>query len=108
MQLRRMIGVALFWLAGSAVPLHAEQHYPESIGVGEVVELDLAAGTVIIEGYRYRYAPDIPVQVGGSPTDMSMLAPGMQIQFRFLRVPNDLREVVEIRQIPPGVTIQRL
>ena len=109
MQVRVIMGALVMLFALAAAPLAAEeQHYPESIGVGEVVETELASGTIIIEGYRYRYGPELAVQIGGSPSDVTQLVPGMQIQFRFLRIPNDLREVLEIRQIPPGVTIQRL
>jgi len=108
MKLRTILGIASVWLLGGFTPALAEQAFPESIGTGEVVELDQQAGTIIIEGYRYRYAPGIPVQIGGSASDISLLAPGMRIQFRFLRVPDDLREVIEIREIPPGVKIYRL
>jgi len=80
--------------------------YPESIAAGEVVEVDLEARLMIIEGYRYPLRAGIPVQIGGSASDVSLLTPrGMLIQYRFLRVPDDLREVVEIRQVPPGVQI---
>jgi hypothetical protein len=108
MSLRAILGMVFLWLAGAVMPLQAAQAWPESIGTGEVVEVDFEAGTMIIEGYRYRYAPGLPVQIGGAASDVSLLVPGMQIQFRFLRIPNDLREVVEIRQIPPGVSIYRL
>lgn len=119
MKLRAILGALMFWLAGSGSPLLAqtgsdlpaltqERSYPESIATGIVVETDFAAGTMVIEGYRYRFAPDIPVQIGGSASSVTMLTPGMKVQFRFLRVPDDLRELVEIREIPPGVDIQRL
>ena len=108
MHLRAIVGMVFLWLVGAVMPLQAEQAWPESIGTGEVVEVDYEAGTMIIEGYRYRFAPGIPVHIGGALSDVGLLVPGMQIQFRFLRIPEDLREVVEIRQIPPGVPIHRL
>lgn len=108
MKLRSLFGILVVWLAGIMTPALAEQAFPESIGTGEVVEVDQQAGTIIIEGYRYRFAPGIPVQIGGSASDISLLTPGMRIQFRFLRVPDDLREVIEIREVPPGVKIYRL
>jgi hypothetical protein len=106
MKVRALFGALVVWLAGSGVPLLAD--FPESIGIGVVVETDPAAGTMIIEGYRYRAPAGIPVQVGGVTGTVADLLPGMQVQFRFLRIPNDLRELVEVRQIPPGVPIQRL
>ena len=119
MKLRAILGALMLWLAGSGSPLLAQDgseppllgqasSYPESIGTGIVVETDFAAGTMVIEGYRYRFAPDIPVQIGGGAASVTMIVPGMKVQFRFLRVPDDLRELVEIREIPPGVDIQRL
>jgi hypothetical protein len=108
MWLRMLLVTVLVWLNGGAPSAYAQPAFPESIGTGEVVEVDLSAGTIIIEGYRYRFAPGLPVQIGGGSSDVSLLAPGMKIQFRFLRVPDDLREVIEIREIPPGVKIYRL
>jgi hypothetical protein len=109
MNARALLGALVVWLAGSGAPLFAEeQQFPESIGTGIVVEADPAAGTMIIEGYRYRAPPGVLVQVGGVTGTVADLLPGMQVQFRFLRIPDDLRELVEVRQIPPGVEIQRL
>ena len=106
--LRALAGVLLMWFAGGAGVARAEeQRYPESIGEGIVVETDVAAGTMMIEGYRYRFAPDLPVQIGGTASRVDAVAPGMVVQFRYLRVPDDLRELVEIRQVPPGVQIIR-
>ena len=80
---------------------------PESESVSDAVSFPVA-GTMIIEGYRYRAPAGIPVQIGGVTGTVADLLPGMQVQFRFLRIPNDLRELVEVREIPASVTLQRL
>jgi hypothetical protein len=105
---RLLLGIAALWLATGAPAIHAETRHPESIATGIIVETDFAAGTIIIEGYRYRIAPDIEVQIAGSHGAVTMLRPGMKVQFRFLRVPRAMRELVEVREIPQHVEIQRL
>jgi len=113
MRIRWIGNLVLVWLAGTVLPLHAqdqpalEESLPESIGVGIVNEMDAAAGTMVIEGYLYRFAPEIPVQTGGMISAAPLVEPGMQVQLRYLHMPDGSRELLELRQIPPGVEIER-
>lgn len=79
----------------------------EEIDSGIVETLEPAQGTIIIEGYRYVLAPDVAVQMNGVAGTAADLAVGMQVQFRFLRVPGQLPQLLELRVIPPERRIYR-
>jgi hypothetical protein len=101
------LALAIGFAALAAAPgLASESPDAESIGAGVVEEIDLAAGTLIIEGYRYRFAPQIPVRIGGVPGAATQVTPGMRMQYRFVRAPDAHRQLLEMREIPPGVVIE--
>lgn len=80
---------------------------PEAIGSGLVEAVEYASMTLIIEGYRYRTAPDLRVEQGGAAADIATLVPGTKVQFRYLRHPQGLPEVIAIRVVPDGYEIRR-
>lgn len=77
------------------------------VGVGVVDVLDLATGTIVIEGYRYQAAADVPVESNGVSASLASLLPGVQVQFRFLRVPGALRQLLEVRVVSANQRIHR-
>jgi hypothetical protein len=79
----------------------------EEIDSGIVEALESARGTVVIEGYRYVLAQDVPVQMNGVAAAAADLAVGMQVQFRFLRVAQQLPRLLEVRVVPPEHRIYR-
>jgi hypothetical protein len=109
-----LCAAALVWVAGSVLPVTAEEAlppeigtgFPELIDAGVVEETDMAAGWMIVDGYRYRFTPDVPVQIGGSGASVGLVTAGMRLQIRYLRLPDGPRELLEAREIPPGVRVE--
>jgi len=74
---------------------------------GTVFEMEWGSQTAIINGYRYRFAPDAKVQIDGSYGAWSMLKEGTNVDFLF-RLDNDMtrRTIMELYTLPPGYPMQ--
>jgi hypothetical protein len=102
-----LIGSVLIAVAPAAaaepLAIDNETPWPLVLTAGEIQALDLANHTLIANGLRYTVALDVQVQIGGGAGAFTLLEPGMQIAFEYLRISDEERRVVRIRQMPPGV-----
>jgi hypothetical protein len=81
---------------------------PEKERYGIIQELDFGANTMIFEGYRYRMAPELTVEIRGTYGAFTMLQPGMKAKVTYrLNSPSD-REVVRIEQLPDNYPLERV
>jgi hypothetical protein len=107
--IRLLLAAALLALGGSSMAEEVLPSYmaPEKQRYGIIQELDFGANTMIFEGYRYRMAPELEVEIRGSYGAFTMLQPSMKalITYRVLS-PSD-REVVRIEQLPDNHAIDR-
>jgi len=78
----------------------------EKTRAGVIQQLDFAAGTMIVDGYRYYSAPELRVEIGGSYGAFTMLQVGMKVQIVYRLVSESRRDLVEVKQIPDNFTIE--
>lgn len=79
----------------------------ESVDMGIVEALEPERGSIVIEGYRYLMAADVPVDMMGIAATTTALAVGMPVHFRLVRVPGELPRLLEVRVVPPDRRIIR-
>ena len=106
-RLYRMLLVGALLLIGSASfaePFTA----PEKERYGIIEALDFGANTMIFEGYRYRMAPEVVVQIRGSYGAFTMLQPGMKAKITYRVHSQSDREVVLIEQLPDNYPLERV
>jgi hypothetical protein len=100
--------MGLFMLCAmmASVVASAEVVYPEKIKTGTIQQLDFAAGSMIVDGYRYHTRPELRVEIAGSHGAFTMLEVGMKIRMAYLIVSPSRRDLVEVVQIPDNVTLE--
>jgi hypothetical protein len=104
--LRLMVAGALLSL--SSVSLADALTGPEKERYGIIQELDFGANTMIFEGYRYRMAPELIVEIRGTYGAFTMLQPGMKAKVTYrLNSPSE-REVVRIEHLPDNYPLERV
>jgi hypothetical protein len=70
---------------------------------GVIQSLDLGQSTLVIDGLRYRLAPDVQVSIAGSYGAPSMLSQSMRVRFRYWRETASDRVIVALEQLPGSV-----
>lgn len=72
---------------------------------GQIHQIDYARNTAIISGITYRFAIDADIEVAGGPGAMTMLKPGMKVEFVYRRHgPSDL-EIETLTQLSDSYPI---
>lgn len=80
--------------------------YPRATGTGIIEALDFDASTMVVSGYLYEVAVDTRVEIGGSYGAFTMLRPGMQIRFDYLRMSPSRRQMLVIEELPAGASVE--
>ena len=99
-----LCGYTAITAAQSTIPEFA----PEKEKTGTIQSLDIGANNMIVDGNRYRMAPDVTVEIRGGHGAFTMLHVGMKI-FMVYRVinPSD-REVVRVEQLPDNYQLEEV
>jgi hypothetical protein len=75
---------------------------------GSVESLDTAKGTIVVGGVAYDVAADANVRLGGSFGAFTLMTPGMNVKIMMKRyIDSGRREIIDIEELPPGVTPQQ-
>lgn len=93
-------------LAWGGVAGAMESPYPRAAGAGKVEALNFGDNSMIVGGLRYRVAPDVQVEIGGSYGAFTMLRPGMRIRFDYMVVSSTERVLVRIQELPGDVVLE--
>lgn len=95
---------------GWSAPATAEApgRYALSDSAGLVQEVSVADNSLVIDGVRYRMAPDGKVEIRGSYGALSMLQAGMRVYFEFLRVSPQERRIVLLQELPDNVELEEV
>jgi len=104
----RVIFTAVLLVLGSAAVAESSLSYlaPEKQRDGVIQELDFGSGTMIFQGYRYRMAPEVEVEIRGSYGAFTMLEEGMKARITYRVVSESDREVIRIEQLPDNLVIE--
>ncbi len=71
---------------------------------GTVQSTDFAANKMVVGGVSYDVAPDANVSLGGSYGAFTMIESGINVEILVRRyLTSGRREVIEVRELPPGV-----
>ena len=73
---------------------------------GQIRTLDFAAGRLVISGIRYRIAEDAAISVRGSYGALTMLRPGMKVDFVYRRHTGEDLEITTLEQLPDDWSIE--
>ena len=73
--------------------------------LGTIQQLDFAAGSMIVDGYRYHTSPGVHVEIAGSYGAFTMLQVGMKEQILYRVVSPSQRDLVKVVQIPDNFVI---
>ncbi len=95
--------LALWLLLPVVAAAQYEGNFPLAEGAGVIQELDFAAQTMVIDGMRYEVAVDVKVEIGGSYGAYTLLETGMNVYIEFLRISDEERRIVLVRELPTGV-----
>jgi hypothetical protein len=93
-------------LTGAVNTAFAAQGNAQSSRTGTIQQLDFAAGSMILDGYRYNSTAEIQVEIGGSYGAFTMLQVGMKVQVLYRLVSSTQRDLLEVVQIPDNVAIE--
>ncbi|HEY5680748.1 MAG TPA: hypothetical protein VIS55_11825 [Pseudomonadales bacterium] len=101
-----LMGLFMLCAMMASVAASAQAVYPEKIKTGTIQQLDFAAGSMIVDGYRYHTTPELRVEIAGSHGAFTMLEVGMKIRMSYLIISPSRRDLVEVVQIPDNVTLE--
>jgi hypothetical protein len=101
MNMRKLLVVLLFVLTPAA---YAESPIVDETGV--IQSIDYGENRSVISGATYSFAIDVKVQIGGSFGAMTMLSPGMKLEFTYLLHEDRLPEVTEVIQLPDSYPLE--
>ncbi len=104
--LRSLLVVILFGLAQAALAASPSLLAPEKEGTGTIQALDFGANEMIVDGYRYRMAPDVVVEIRGSYGAFTMLVEGMRINMVYRVISGSDREVIKVEQLPDNSVVE--
>ena len=78
-----------------------EEFYVES-AQGEIESVDIATNEIVAGGIRYTVAYDADVEIGGNYAAFTMLSPGLKVDMKVHRYPDNRLEVVSVKELPAG------
>ena len=78
---------------------------PEKERTGTIQQLDFGANQMIVDGYRYRVAVDVQVEIRGSYGAFTMLEEGMKINMVYRVISASDREIVRVEQLPDNANL---
>jgi hypothetical protein len=81
-------------------------NFPQRVSYGVIQSLDFGQSMMVVDGNRYRVAADVNVEIGGTYGAFTMLQTGMRIRLEYLVVSPSSREIIDIREMPPGFDIE--
>ena len=108
MQFRRcVLGVLLVVVSGfSAAASSLSITAPEKEMEGTIQQLDFGANTMIFEGFRFRMAPELKVEIRGTHGAFTMLREGMKALVTYRVLSASEREVTRIEQLPDNTRLE--
>lgn len=101
-----VIGLFMVCAMMTSFAASAQEVYPEKIKTGTVQDLDFAAGSMIVDGYRYHTTPELRVEIAGSHGAFTMLEVGMKVRMSYLIISPSRRDLVEVVQLPDNLTLE--
>jgi len=80
---------------------------PESSSRGVIQNIDLAHNQMVVGGNRYDVLITAKVEINGSYGAFTMLRTGTRIEFNYKKFDDGVRQIIEIRELTAGETIER-
>jgi hypothetical protein len=104
--LKSLLLVILIGLSQAGMAASLSFLAPEKEKTGTIQQLDFGANQMIVDGYRYRVAVDVQVEIRGSYGAFTMLQEGMKINMVYRVISESEREIITVEQLPDNSNLE--